>query len=64
VACFRKQHNLVIFKNYNEAITKTSSDYSNLSINEAGETWAGFGDGNLINDSRLGKAKVPGLIVN
>ena len=44
--------NLAIFKNHNEAISKTSSDYSNLSIKEDEEKpWAGFGDGELNNDN-------------
>jgi hypothetical protein len=44
--------NLVIFKNYNEAASMTSSDYSNLSIQEHEEKpWAGFGDGELNSDT-------------
>jgi hypothetical protein len=44
--------NLPIFKNHNEAISKTSSDYSNLSIKEDQEkSWAGFGDGELNSDN-------------
>ena len=44
--------NLAIFKNHNEAISKTSSDYSNLSIKEDEEkSWAGFGDGELNSDN-------------
>ena len=44
--------NLGIFKNHNEAISKTSSDYSNLSIKEDEEkSWAGFGDGELNSDN-------------
>ena len=43
--------NLAIFKNHNEAISKTSSDYSNLSIKEDEEKpWEGFGDGELNSD--------------
>ena len=41
------------------AVNSTSSDYSNLSVKD-GETWAGYGDGNLIKELSLGKAKVPG----
>ena len=41
-----------MFKNYNEVISKTSSDYLNLSIKEDEEkSWAGFGDGNLTSDT-------------
>ena len=44
--------NLAIFKNHNEAISKTSSDYSNLSIKEDEEKpWEGFGDGELNSDN-------------
>jgi hypothetical protein len=43
--------NLALFKNHNEAISKTSSDYSNLSIKEDEEKpWASVGDGNLNSD--------------
>lgn len=48
-----------MIRNYNMDINNTSSDYSNLSVKD-GETWAGYEDGNLINDSSLGRAKVPG----
>jgi hypothetical protein len=49
---FPEAANLAIFKNYNEAISKTSSDYSNLSIKEDEEKpWAGFGDGELNSDN-------------
>ena len=49
---FPEAANLAIFKNYNEAISKTSSDYSNLSIKEDEEKpWAGFGDGELNSDT-------------
>jgi hypothetical protein len=44
--------NLAIFKNPNEATSKTSSDYSNLSIKEDEEKpWEGFGDGELDSDN-------------
>jgi hypothetical protein len=49
---FPEAANLPIFKNHNEAISKTSSDYSNLSIKEDEEKlWVGFGDGNLTSDT-------------
>jgi hypothetical protein len=49
---FPEAANLAIFKNHNEAISKTSSDYSNLSIKEDEEkSWAGFGDGELNSDN-------------
>ena len=49
---FPEAANLAIFKNHNEAISKTSSDYSNLSIKEDEEkSWAGFGDGELNSDA-------------
>jgi hypothetical protein len=49
---FPEAANLAIFKNHNEAISKTSSDYSNLSIKEDEEKlWAGFGDGELNSDN-------------
>lgn len=49
---FPEAANLPIFKNRNEAISKTSSDYSNLSIKEDEEKlWAGFGDGELNSDT-------------
>ena len=57
---FPEAEKLAMFKNHNEAKSKTSLDYSNLSIKEEEETWAGFGQGNLISESNLGKAKVPG----
>ena len=45
---FPEAANLAIFKNHNEDTSKTSSDYSNLSIKEDEEKpWVGFGDGNL-----------------
>ena len=45
---FPEAANLAIFKNHNEAISKTSSDYSNVSIKEDEENpWVGFGDGEL-----------------
>src|SRR5215212_6218197 len=48
---FPEAAKLAIFKNYNEATTKTSSDYSNLSIKEDEEKpWVGFGDGTLTRD--------------
>ena len=37
-----------------------SWDYPNSSIKEEKKTWAGFGQGNLVSESNLGKAKVPG----
>jgi hypothetical protein len=41
-----------IFKNHNEATSKTSSDYSSLSIKEDEEkAWAEFGDGELNSDT-------------
>ena len=47
-ALFPEAANLAIFKNHNEDTSKTSSDYSNLSIKEDEEKpWVGFGDGNL-----------------
>ena len=49
---FPEAANLPIFKNHNEAISKTSSDYSNLSIKEdEDKSWAGFGDGELNSDT-------------
>jgi len=49
---FPEAANLAIFKNHNEAISKTSSDYSNLSIKEDEEKpWPGFGDGELNSDA-------------
>ena len=49
---FPEAANLAIFKNHNEAISKTSSDYSNFSIKEDEEKpWVGFGDGNLTSDT-------------
>src|ERR671921_1122726 len=45
---FPEAANLAIFKNHNKAISKTSSDYSNVSIKEDEEKpWVGFGDGEL-----------------
>jgi hypothetical protein len=45
---FPEAANLPIFKNHDEATTKTSPDYSNLSIKEDEEKlWVGFGDGEL-----------------
>ncbi len=44
--------NLAIFKNPNEATSKTYSNYSNLSIKEDEEKpWEGFGDGELNSDT-------------
>jgi hypothetical protein len=41
-----------MFKDHNEATSKTSLDYSSLSIKEDEEkAWAGFGDGNLNSDN-------------
>ena len=37
-----------------------SWDYSNSSIKEEKKTWVGFGQENLVSESNLGKAKVPG----
>jgi hypothetical protein len=49
---FPEAANLAIFKNYNEAVSKTSSDYSNLSIKEDEEKpWEGFGEGELKSDT-------------
>jgi hypothetical protein len=49
---FPEAGNIAIFKNHNETISKTSSDYSNLSIKEDEEkSWAGFGDGELNSDT-------------
>ena len=59
---FPEAEKLVIFKNHNESMDNSSFDYSNLSIKEQEETWVGFEQGNLINESNLGKAKVPGQI--
>jgi hypothetical protein len=57
---FPEAANLAIFKKHNEAISKTSLDYSNLYVKEDEEKpWEGFGDGNLTNESSFGKAKVP-----
>jgi hypothetical protein len=42
---FPEAADLVVFKNQNEAISKTYSDYSNLSIKEDEEKpWMGFGE--------------------
>ena len=49
--------------NYNEAINKTSYDYSNLSVKEGKAPCVAYGGGNLANESSLIKAKDPGLIV-
>ena len=57
---FPEAEKLVTSKNHNESMDNPSWDYSNSSIKEEEETWAGFGQGNLINESNLGKAKVPG----
>ena len=45
--------NLALFKNHDETIrSKSSSDYSNLSIKEDEEKlWVGFGDGELNSDN-------------
>jgi hypothetical protein len=67
VACFSEAANLAMFKNYNGAISKTSAEYSNLSIKEhEDKSWTGFGDGELNSDAyaALVKAKVAGAIVN
>ena len=49
---FPEAADLAIFKNHNEATSKTSSDYSNLSIKEDEEKpWEGFGDGELNSDT-------------
>jgi hypothetical protein len=49
---FPEAANLAIFKNHNEAISKTSSGYSNLSIKEDEEKlWEAFGDGELNSDN-------------
>jgi hypothetical protein len=49
---FPEAANLPIFKNHNEEISKTSSDYSNLSIKEDEEKlWTVFGDGELNSDA-------------
>ena len=57
---FPEAANLDMFKNHNESIDNPSWDYSNSTIKEEEKTWVGFGQGNLINESNLGKAKVPG----
>src|SRR5919205_4649371 len=56
---FPEAENLVTFKNHNGSIDNSSFDYSSLSTKEEAGTWAGFGQGNLINETNLGKAKVP-----
>jgi hypothetical protein len=49
---FPEAANLAIFKNYNGATSKTSSDSIRLSIKEGEEKpWAGFGGGNLNSDN-------------
>ncbi len=49
---FPEAANLAIFKNYDEAISKTCSDSTSLSIKEDEEkAWPGFGDGELNNDT-------------
>jgi hypothetical protein len=50
---FPEAANLALFKNHDEAIrSKSSSDYSNLSIKEDEEKpWVGFGDGELNSDN-------------
>ena len=49
---FPEAANLAIFKNHNEDTSKTSSDYSNLSIKEDEEKlWADFEDGELNSDN-------------
>ena len=49
---FPEAANLAIFKNHNDDTSKTSSDYSNLSIKEDEEKlWADFGDGELNSDN-------------
>jgi hypothetical protein len=58
---FPELENLAMIRNYNMAVNSASYDYSNLSLKEDGETWAGFGDdSNLIKESSLGKANGPG----
>ena len=57
---FPEAANLATFNNHNETMDNSSLESSYLSIKEEKETWAGFGQGNLINESNLGKAKVPG----
>ena len=56
---FPEAEKLVIFKNHNESIDNLSWDCQNLSIKGEEEPWAGFGQGSSINESNLGKAKVP-----
>ncbi|HZC48617.1 MAG TPA: hypothetical protein VE244_06100 [Nitrososphaeraceae archaeon] len=49
---FPEAADLAMFKDHNEATSKTSLDYSSLSIKEDEEkAWAGFGDGNLNSDN-------------
>ena len=49
---FPEAANLAIFKNHNEATSKTSSDSTSLSIKENEETpWVGFADGELNSDT-------------
>ena len=57
---FPEAEKLVIFKNHNESMNNSSFDYSNLSTKEQEKTWAEFGQGNLVSESNLGKAKVLG----
>ena len=52
--------NLAKFNNHNDSMNNPSLEYSYLGIKDEEESWAGFGQGNLINESNLGKAKVPG----
>jgi|SRR5215208_307465 hypothetical protein len=49
---FPEAADLAIFKNHNEATSKTYSNYSNLSIKEGKEkAWTGFGDRELNSDN-------------
>ena len=49
---FPEAANMTIFKNHNEATSKTSSGCSNLSIKEDEDSsWQGFGDGELNGDT-------------
>jgi hypothetical protein len=49
---FPEAANLAIFKDHNEAASKTTSDCSNLGIKEDEEKpWPGFGDGELNSDT-------------
>jgi hypothetical protein len=49
---FPEAANLAMYKNYDEAISKTTSDSTILSIKEDEEkAWAGFADGELNSDA-------------